>query len=120
MKAIQLVIGMFVFVISHLVIYFIRNLKVAAIFGVTLITLMSLFISGELPTFEVVTGFWMLDAAIGYATLAAVVGVAYTAYEMLVLVKMETQGKDISYEVKRLSKSVYNIPGWSFRDNMSK
>ncbi len=120
MKSVNMIVGMLVFAVSHLVIYFIRNLKVAAIFGVSLITLIGLAISGELPSIDIVTGLWMAYAAIGYAAFIAITGMLYTVYEMLTIIKMEKQGKDITASVMSLRKSVYNIPGWSFRDNMSK
>lgn len=111
-------IGFIVLVVSHLVIYFVRNLKMGIIFGVSLVTLMGLGISGQWPSFEWITLEWMGALAVGYAAIVAITGVFVTAYEVRKYMAKEAAGKDTTVEVIFLRKVIYNVPGYSFRSHL--
>lgn len=112
------IVGMSVFVVSHLVIYFVRNLKMGFIFGVVMITLLGLGISGELPSVSITTAKWIAILTVAYAAVVAVFGVMVTAYEIRKYMAKEEAGQDTWIERINLLKVVYNVPGYSFRNNI--
>jgi hypothetical protein len=117
-SVINAVIGMFVLVVSHLVIYFVRNILRGAAFGVALITLLCLGINGELPSIDIVTAKWVGILTVGYAVVVAVFGVFVTAYEIRKYITKEAAGQDTWIEQINLKKVIYNVPGYSFRNNI--
>ena len=118
MKAlINATIGILVFVVSHLVIYFVRNLKMGFIFGVVMITLLGLGISGQLPM-DLIALKWIGVLTVAYAAVVAVFGVVITAYEIRKYIIKEAAGQDTWIEQINLKKVVYNVPNWSFRNNI--
>jgi len=119
-SVINAILGMFVLVVSHLVIYFVRNLKMGFIFGVVMLTLLGLGISGELPSIDIVTAKWVGILTVGYAAVVAVFGVFVTAYEIRKYMAKEAKGQDTWIERINLLKVVYNVPGYSFRNNITK
>ena len=117
-SVINAVIGMFVLVVSHLVIYFVRNLKMGFIFSIAMITLLGLGISGELPSIDIVTAKWVGILTVAYAAVVAVFGVIVTAYEIRKYIIKEAAGQDTWIERINLKNVVYNVPNWSFRNNI--
>jgi hypothetical protein len=118
MKAvIGTVVGMFVFVISHLVIYFTRNLKMGFIFGSSVVVLLCLGISGQFP-WDLIALKWIAILTVAYAAVVSVFGVVITAYEIRKYMAKEEAGQDTWIEAINLKKVVYNVPGYSFRNNI--
>jgi hypothetical protein len=111
-------IGLVVFVASHLAIYFVRNILRGAAFAVVMITLLSLGISGDLPLVSITTAKWIGILTVAYAAVVAVFGVFVTAYEIRKYMAKEEAGQDTWIERINLKKVVYNVPNWSFRNNI--
>ena len=116
-SVINAILGMSVFVVSHFFIYAVRNLKIGLVFGVSTVVLLCLGISGQFP-WDLVALKWVGLLTVAYAVVVAVLGVVITAYEIRKYVSKSAKGQDTWIEQINLKKVVYNVPGYSFRNNI--
>lgn len=98
-------------------IYFVRNLARGAVFGVSIVVMLCLGISGQLPM-DLIALKWVGVLTVTYAAVVAVIGVVVTVLTLRKYLAAEKAGADTTHLAIELRKVVYDVPNYSFKSSL--